>query len=193
MFHLSSSSSVWDLSYKRACSRWFLPFGVLDGTFPCTHWQKRPCQASSQFSPWFLDSLLGLSFLFFGGEGEEDRERPLTSNGGAGPLPLDEDLVISGFFGSFDPYKTTVSNLHSSQHSYGHPVSVAKCSLTLPISVLEFQGLFSTWFLVKMLPVDLCDFSHLCWSHRCLWGHPGSSQTTLLLSPLPCLSTLLAF
>ena len=35
-----------------------------------------------------------------------------TSRRGGGALPLDDDLVISGFLGSFDPYRTTFSNLH---------------------------------------------------------------------------------
>lgn len=45
----------------------------------------------------------------------------LISSGGEGPLPLDDDLVISGFFDSFDSYKTTFSNLHFCQNSCGHP------------------------------------------------------------------------
>lgn len=61
-----------------------------------------------------------------------------------GAPPLDDDLVISGFRASLDPYNSTFSNLHFCEHSCGHPSFVAKGNLILPTSVLEYQEMFVT-------------------------------------------------
>lgn len=115
------------------------------GPFLAFFGKRDPARPPPSFTV-FLDSLLGFSL----------KGRPFL---------LYYLLVISGFFGSFDPYKATFSNLHLDWHSCGYPILVAKSSLTLPIGVLNFQGMFFTCFLVKTLPVEFFFFYPCCFHY----------------------------